>query len=342
MQRCDRLLRHQVESEEAVLDHREHERRRADLEVRRHLGQVGVADDDVEPSVLLRIRVRLVAGVDDGPLERGLESDLDLEVVGTLADLEAVRPAVLAQAYPAGPGHDLPRDEEWREVTNDVGEWRRALHEVVLMRAVRRALVVGVVLVQVDRRRSRDERCASSSLGHDSLASLVPDHDVARIGALRRGVLRVRVVDVQPRSVGQDDVGETEVLIGQLARIGELAGQVEPARIAQRVLLLEVPPWSPRLRRRPVGVGVDDLRRGQHGVGGRLAGDRDAVLGLRPHDAPDAHGAEPTSRRRSSLGIGSHSPSATEQDQRYWPVLAMVSIDRPASVPCLPDTSVRI
>ena len=27
---------------------------------------------------------------------------------------------------------------------------------------------------------------------------------------------------------------------------------------------------------------------------------------------------------------------------RYWPVLATVSIERPASVPCLPETSVRM
>ncbi|GAA0919547.1 hypothetical protein GCM10009560_17140 [Nonomuraea longicatena] len=27
---------------------------------------------------------------------------------------------------------------------------------------------------------------------------------------------------------------------------------------------------------------------------------------------------------------------------RYWPVLATVSMDRPASVPCLPETSVRM
>lgn len=27
---------------------------------------------------------------------------------------------------------------------------------------------------------------------------------------------------------------------------------------------------------------------------------------------------------------------------RYWPVLATVSIDRPASLPCLPETSVRM
>jgi hypothetical protein len=28
------------------------------------------------------------------------------------------------------------------------------------------------------------------------------------------------------------------------------------------------------------------------------------------------------------------------RDYRYWPVLATVSMERPASVPCLPETSV--
>jgi hypothetical protein len=35
-------------------------------------------------------------------------------------------------------------------------------------------------------------------------------------------------------------------------------------------------------------------------------------------------------------------PCLTEPGYRYWPVLATVSIDRPASVPCLPETSVRM
>ena len=74
-----------------VLDHRQHQRGGADLEVGRDLGEVGVADDDVQAAVLLGVGVRLVAGVDDRPLERRLEADLDLEVVGALADLEAVR-----------------------------------------------------------------------------------------------------------------------------------------------------------------------------------------------------------------------------------------------------------
>ena len=50
--------------------------------------QVGVADDHVEPPVLLGVGVGLVAGVDDRPLQRGLEADLLLEEVGPLGELE--------------------------------------------------------------------------------------------------------------------------------------------------------------------------------------------------------------------------------------------------------------
>ena len=80
-QRRDRSLDAEVDGDELLLDHRQHQRGRADLEVRRDLGQVGVADDDVQAAVLLRVGVRLVAGVDDRALERGLEADLDLEEV---------------------------------------------------------------------------------------------------------------------------------------------------------------------------------------------------------------------------------------------------------------------
>ena len=55
----------------------------------------------------------------------------------------------------------------------------------------------------------------------------------------------MRVVDVEPRAVGEDDVGQPDVLVGELAGVGDLARQVEPARVAQRVLLLEVPAGPP-------------------------------------------------------------------------------------------------
>ena len=43
-------------------------------------------------------------------------------------------------------------------------------------------------------------------------------------GDLGRGVLRVGVVDVEPGAVGQDDVGQPEVLVGELAGVGDLRG----------------------------------------------------------------------------------------------------------------------
>jgi hypothetical protein len=90
-----------LSAQPAVLDHRQDQRGRPDLEVGRDLRQVGVADDDVEPAVLVGVGVRLVARVDDRPLERRLEADLDLEVVGPLAELEALAAAVLPDADPA-------------------------------------------------------------------------------------------------------------------------------------------------------------------------------------------------------------------------------------------------
>ena len=56
------------------------------------LGHVGVAHDHVQAPVLLGVAVRLVPGVDDGPLEGGLEADLLLEEVGPLGELEVARP----------------------------------------------------------------------------------------------------------------------------------------------------------------------------------------------------------------------------------------------------------
>jgi hypothetical protein len=53
---------------------------------------VGVADDDVQPAIEVGARVRLVPGVDDRALERGLQADLGLEEVGPLGELIAGDP----------------------------------------------------------------------------------------------------------------------------------------------------------------------------------------------------------------------------------------------------------
>ncbi len=244
----------------------------------------------MQPAVALGVGVRLVAGVDDRALEGRLQADLDLEVVGALAQLEAVRGAVLAQAHPAGAGDHRAGDEERGEVADDVGERRRPLHQVVLVGAVGGALVVGVVLVQVDRLPVRQFQGAGRRGRHDPLAGLVPEHGVARVGDLGRAVLGVGVVHVEPGAVGEDDVGEADVLVGQLAGVRDVAREVEAPGVAQWILLLEVPagPPCPVHRRR---VRVDDLGRGEHGVGVRVPGYGDPVLGLDPHHAPYGHAA---------------------------------------------------
>ena len=156
----------QVVLEEAVLDHREDQRGGAELEQVGDVAVVRVTDDDVQPAVEVRHGVRLVAGVDDRPLQGRLEPDLDLEEVAALADLEPRRPGVLPDPDAARAAHHLARHEERDEVADDVAERRLPAHQVVLVGAGG-TLAVGVVLVQVHARGHLRE--AAHGLPHDEL-----------------------------------------------------------------------------------------------------------------------------------------------------------------------------
>ena len=102
--------------QETILDHLEHDGRGPDLQEGGDLAHVGVAHDHVEPPVLLGIGVRLVARVDDGSLQRGLEPDLGLEEVGALREL--VDRA--GRARPTAPRHPpCPRPVNTMRVTKN-------------------------------------------------------------------------------------------------------------------------------------------------------------------------------------------------------------------------------
>lgn len=118
------LVDGEVDGDEAVLDHGEDQGRRAQLEVGRDLRQVRVADDHVQAAPFLGVGVRFVAGVDDGALECRLQADLYLEVVGALAELEAVFVAVLADATRPAPV------KTWRETKKGV-RWRTMSEKAV-------------------------------------------------------------------------------------------------------------------------------------------------------------------------------------------------------------------
>ena len=80
------------------------------------------------------------------------------------------------------------------------------------------------------------------------------------------------VVDVEPGAVGQDDVGQRRVLgVGELARVGEVAVDLEAAGVAQRRLVLVVPAGLADPMTQRLGVGVDHLPAHDHRVGGRVA-----------------------------------------------------------------------
>ena len=112
------------------------------------------------------------------------------------------------------------------------------------------------------------------------------------------------VVDVEPGAVGQDDVGHPGVVLGldELLRDPGAPAEFEAACVTQRRLLLEVPGRSPCA---PGGqcarVGVHHLRREQHRVCRRLAGQANAVFDLGAHDPADAHGVQATAPGRRSV-----------------------------------------
>ncbi len=151
------------------------------------------------------------------------------------------------------------------------------------MRPVGRALAVDVVLVQLQFRGAGHAGDVPRGGLHHPLAGLVPDHGVQRVGALGCGVLRVRVVDVEPRPVGQDHVGRADLVGVDHRRRAGRAAQVETAGVAQRRFHLVVPAGAlGALDTGGGGIGQHRLSRGEDRVGGRVRRRRDAVLDLRP------------------------------------------------------------
>ena len=218
--RRHRVAEQPVVAEGAVLDHRQDDLRRPDLEERGDLGEVGVADDDVEPAVLLGVGVRLVAGVDDRTLQRRLQADLLLEEVGPLAQLErhrVVGGAGRLAADLAGAAEDLTGDEVRRDLRGQPPERRLAGHQVVLVAAVAVALAVRVVLVDDDlagllpRRPGGLGELAVRRVDADAddlLGGPVPPHRLECRRGLRVGDLRVGVIDVVAGPVGEHGVDE--------------------------------------------------------------------------------------------------------------------------------------
>ncbi len=235
-----------VPVEEPVLDHVEDEGGGAHLEVRGDLGHVRIAHDDVKATVLLRVRVRLVARVDDGARGGGGPRDLLADVLGPLR--EAVVEAAGGLEYLARPREDLPGDEERDQALGQALEGHVAADQVVLVTAVGVARGVGVVLEEEDV--AGDPVLAKPLLRlvqeilDDALARLVVDDEVGDVIALRSRVLGMEArVEIEPRPVLEEDIGVARPgndLLEQVAR--DVVGRETPLaveRARQAVLVLQ-------------------------------------------------------------------------------------------------------
>ena len=203
--------------------------------------QVGVAGDDVEAPVLLGVGVGLVAGVDDGPLERGLQADLGLEEVGPLGELVG---HLGVRRRPGASEPTLPLPVKIWRVTKWAVAWvtirpngTDAVHQVVLVAAVGVALAVGVVLVDDDllaRRAAAGWRPPSSGW---TICSAARSNTTTARASAHSGVeqLGVGVVDVVAGAVGEHGVDQVGLDLGRRRRPGGAPGVV-----AGR-LVLEVP-----------------------------------------------------------------------------------------------------
>src|SRR6476646_966039 len=102
------------------------------------------------------------------------------------------------------------------------------------------------------------------TLGKDSFTGSFEGHDFSRIGTLRRGVFRMRAVNVEAPPISQHLVQLT-IVLG--IRPLPLSFYLEATRIEQRVLIFVVPDG---LRSGQAGIVPDD----GDGIGDRIRSGR--------------------------------------------------------------------
>ena len=250
--------------EEVVLHHRQHDRRRTDLEERGDLAEVGVTDDDMEAPVPQWVGMGLVPGVDDRPLEGCLEPDLLLEEVCPLRQLEvdvAAAPSGELATDLARPREDLTGHEVGRGVGHDPPERRGPVDEVVLVAAVAVALAVRVVLVDDDLLSLGEDFVGGRhGLDEDQLGCPVEAHQFEGVEAFGRAELGVGVVHVVASSVREHGVDEVRLDFGSQG-----VERGESPKVEGGTLVDEVPADPRRAgavagHRASAQVGVDQQR----------------------------------------------------------------------------------
>ena len=118
---------------------------------RRRRDHVRVAANDMQPDPFRWIGMRLVTRVEKRPTIKRLEAHRLHQEIRALAELVVAFSPLLRADFPGAAKH-LPCDKHWHDRCVERFEpyWPR--NEIVLMAAVRRAVKIGVVFVELRRR----------------------------------------------------------------------------------------------------------------------------------------------------------------------------------------------
>ena len=128
----------------SMLEQPQQHARSAKLQHLRHIHAVGIANDDMQAAILVG-GVRFVARVDNRPFKSGLQSDLGVDIVGTLAQLITGHLTALTDSHATGAGVYLACDEVQSHQASDLIEGNRTGHHIVLVRAPAGTFAVHVV-----------------------------------------------------------------------------------------------------------------------------------------------------------------------------------------------------
>ncbi len=237
----------------------------------------------MESSISLGVGVGLIAGVHEWPLQRGFEADNLFKELGSSADLKcrSVAPGLICfRPDLSGAGNDLPRDEMWEHAADEIIKRNSAIDQIVFVRAVGVPFAIGVVLVDpnVERRRKRFIDRNGGAPEH-FFTRLVVENGLTGRANFGRGIFGVSMIDVEPRPIGQDSVGQLRF---DGRRQGFEARSAPGVVTGCFVLVVPVEPRTTLL-----GVGIDyEGRRGNRVI---LGATRNAELGFNPADFVNGH-----------------------------------------------------
>jgi len=106
----------------------QHDIQGAHLQIGGDLRHIGIAYNDMETPKLRMLGMRLIARIDDRPLDHRIEIEQAFEKIGALRNLIFRRSGLIFRTDLAGPGENRPGDQEWDQHAGDGFERHGARH----------------------------------------------------------------------------------------------------------------------------------------------------------------------------------------------------------------------